>query len=511
VNSKINRRDFLKLTTILALSSSSLVRSFNSVIAQPGKSTQPNILIIVFDALSALHLPIYGYARDTAPNISRFAEKATVFHNHYAGGSFTTPGTASLLTGVLPWSHRATNMRGGVSENFISQNIFAIPPAGTFTKSFTHNILALTLLYQFRSHIDELVMPRKLAITDLEYSDLLFKNDFNIAHASEYLTLQGDRIWNGSLFLSSLFRRLDQSRLEAITAQYKEQYPSGVGEHDPEYFLLPDGIDWTIEQTKTMPQPYLSYLHFLPPHGPYAPSREFKDFFNDTYTPPEKPKSFATAGFLDRVLNTYRRRYDRYIAYTDSEFGRLMDAMEKAGALSNTYVILTSDHGELFERGILGHSTPVMYDPLVRVPLIISKPGSEARQDVYERTSAVDLVPTIASIYGQPTPQWSEGQVLPTFATQKPAQDRPIFVIDSKNHSKFGPLEKGTFMVVQGDYKLVRYLDVSGKDELFNLAQDPDELENLIKSKPETAAKLQGFITQKLAEINQSYTSLKNR
>ena len=107
MNSKINRRDFLKLTALLTLASSSLVHTLNSVAAQTGKITQPNILIIVFDVLSALHLPLYGYPRDTAPNISRFAQKATVFHNHYAGGNYTTPGTASLLTGALPWSHRA--------------------------------------------------------------------------------------------------------------------------------------------------------------------------------------------------------------------------------------------------------------------------------------------------------------------------------------------------------------------------------------------------------------------
>jgi choline-sulfatase len=511
VNSKFNRRDFLKLTALLTLSSSGLVKAFSSVTAQSGKSSQPNILIIVFDALSAMHLPLYGYARDTAPNFSRFAEKATVFHNHYAGGNFTTPGTASLLTGTFPWSHRATNMRGGVTDNFISKNIFAIPPTGTYTNSFTHNFLALVLLYQFRKNLNNLIMPRKLAVTDLEYSDLFFKRDYNTAHTSEYLTLQGDKIWNGSLFLSYIYRWMDQTKKDAINTQNKDQYPLGVGGHDPEYFLLPKAIDLAIEQTKTMPQPYLAYFHFLPPHEPYAPNKEFSGFFNDSYAPTEKPPSFVTAGFKERVLNTYRRKYDRYVAYTDSEFGRLLSALESAGVLSNTYVFLTSDHGELFERGIYGHSTPVFYESIARVPLIVSKPNTQAHEDVYAHTSAVDVVPTVASIYGQPSPQWSEGRVLPTFSSQAESSDRPVFAVDSKEHSKFGPLEKGSFMVVQGDYKLVRYTDFLGQDELFNVVKDPDELDNLIQKEPDKAAALQELISQKLDQANQPLRSSKSQ
>jgi len=134
-------------------------------------------------------------------------------------------------------------------------------------------------------------------------------------------------------------------------------------------------------------------------------------------------------------------------------------------------VILTSDHGELFERGILGLSTPVIYDSIVRVSLIISKPGPNTRQYIFEPTSAIDLLPTIASIYGQPFPQWTEGQILPAFRTQPSTPDRTVFTIDSKNHSKFGPLERDTFMVVA----------------------------------------LQEVINQKLAEINQFHPSAKNK
>jgi len=232
--------------------------------------------------------------------------------------------------------------------------------------------------------------------------------------------------------------------------------------------------------------------------------------FSDNLSPADKPESFASEGFKQRDLNRDRRFYDQYIAYADAEFGRLVDAMQQSGALDNTYVILTSDHGELFERGIRGHVTPVMYEPIVHIPLIISKPGGNARQDVFTRTSCVDLLPTIQSIYGQPVPEWCEGQVLPTFAAQESTAERAIFAMDSKDSPKHAPMTKGSFMVIDGNYKLLHYMDtkaLSIEDELYDLEKDPEELVNLIKTQSSTAAELQNQLEQKLKQANQTYTA----
>ena len=93
-----NRRDFLKLAGMLplGLAAPQLDRSLGL------QSDKKNVIIIVFDAFSAYNISLYGYGRETTPNITRLAERATVYHNHYAGSNFTTPGTASLLTGTYP-------------------------------------------------------------------------------------------------------------------------------------------------------------------------------------------------------------------------------------------------------------------------------------------------------------------------------------------------------------------------------------------------------------------------
>src|SRR5512147_930785 len=118
---RISRRDFLRLAGVLPMSLAAPRWTRRLSAAAGGQ----NVMMIVFDALSAYHLSLHGYQRETMPNLSRLADRAIVYHNHYAASSFTTPGTASLLTGTLPWTHRA--IRGGarVAARLASHNIFA--------------------------------------------------------------------------------------------------------------------------------------------------------------------------------------------------------------------------------------------------------------------------------------------------------------------------------------------------------------------------------------------------
>src|SRR5512142_1327858 len=108
---KFSRRDFLKLGSLVS-GAFAVSRLASHVPLQQAASARPNILIIVFDAMSAKNLSLYGYRRKTTPNLERFARRATVFNQHYSPGNFTTPGTASLLTGLYPWTHRAINACG---------------------------------------------------------------------------------------------------------------------------------------------------------------------------------------------------------------------------------------------------------------------------------------------------------------------------------------------------------------------------------------------------------------
>ena len=93
------------------------------------------------------------------------------------------------------------------------------------------------------------------------------------------------------------------------------------------------------------------------------------------------------------------------IASWDHEAQRLFQFLKESGLTENSYIIVTADHGELFERGELGHWTKMIYDPIIHVPLIVRSPGQEFRQDVHTITSSVDLLPTVAHLTGNPIPE----------------------------------------------------------------------------------------------------------
>ena len=94
--SVMNRREFLKASAALLAGISVGGASAFLSSADLQNSSKPSILIFVFDAMSARHLSLYGYERETTPNLKTFAERASVYHNHYSGGNFTTTGTASI-------------------------------------------------------------------------------------------------------------------------------------------------------------------------------------------------------------------------------------------------------------------------------------------------------------------------------------------------------------------------------------------------------------------------------
>jgi arylsulfatase A-like enzyme len=254
-----------------------------------------------------------------------------------------------------------------------------------------------------------------------------------------------------------------------------------------------------------MPRPFLAYLHFLPPHDPYHARKDCVGRFADGWAPAPKPAHPLSDGVSEEDLINYRREYDEHIAYADAEFGRLFDFMKANGILDTTYVIVTSDHGELFERGIWEHVTPCLFEPLIRIPLLISIPGQPVRRDVYAHTSAVDLLPTLLQVAGIERPEWCEGQVLPSVGDHPAEADRAVYCVDAKGSSKFGPLTKRTVSVIRGDYKLVHYLGHGGYDnvyEMYDLSQDPQELTNIYSSRSDVASDLQTLLNEKSVKLN---------
>jgi arylsulfatase A-like enzyme len=299
-----------------------------------------------------------------------------------------------------------------------------------------------------------------------------------------------------------LYRFLRLSQKRKMASDYGRQFPRGIPNVDDVYFILEDAINWLMDELPAVRKPNLGYFHILPPHAPYYPRKDFIGRFQDDFRPVAKPPSPFTEGYEEEFLNQKRMEYDENLAYADAEFGRLYDSMAQKGILDNTVVIVTADHGELFERGILGHVTPTLYEPLLHVPLLISVPGQTQRQDEYSHTSCVDILPTLARISNQPVPEWVEGEVLPGFRDEPVQSGRSVFGVEAKSSPKQGRLNKATVAVVKENYKLIYYrgYPTTPAPELYDLLKDPEELQDVAGTNPSIATDLRQEIEGKLQQ-----------
>ena len=205
---------------------------------------------------------------------------------------------------------------------------------------------------------------------------------------------------------------------------------------------------------------FFAWVHFFDPHLPYAP-------------PPPFDQQFKA------------HPYDGEIAFMDREIGRMARALEEGGFLEQTLVILAGDHGEaLGEKKEIDHGF-FLYEPTLRVPLIICPPSPTARGVVIDsRVRLVDLFPTVLDLLDVRVPKGIHGESLVRHLRGRRSADRPSYAETFYPRENYGWSE--LYGLVEGPWKYVR----APKPELYDLARDPAEEHNLIGEKPDIAAGL---------------------
>ncbi len=505
--SKPSRRDFLKIAS-LAAAGALLPRSLASL---ENDGATPNIIIILFDAMSAHNLSLYGYPRETTPFLNRFAERSTVYHSYYSGGNFTTPGTASMLTGMFQWKHRAFSIGGLIRSDLSSNNPFTLLGDNYFRTMFAQNLYADRLVGQFYSDVDRFLPMTSFSFRgDTLVPDKTGQDRYlaSVAFDEYLLPLQL------GMPASSIFGYLYKSFTLRTILDHENHpdYPRGVPEAENFFNYLNEdvyqGVLGEILALDKGSKPFFSYFHLFSPHAPYKPGRDFwKLFEGDGFEPPHKPMHPYTPGFSDADLLDKRLKYDQQIAHIDALFGKVIEGLDSNGILENSYVIATSDHGEMFERGFFGHSGPLLYEPAIKIPLLIHAPGQKMRQDVHAPTSNVDVLPTILSFANKAAPSNLDGGLLPGFGGNEDP-DRPLFSMNAIENSAFLPLTKAAISMNKGPNKLISYLGYDAMEspyEFYNLESDPEELHNLAEKDSVAFAGLKEEFLDHLADANRPY------
>ena len=226
--------------------------------------------------------------------------------------------------------------------------------------------------------------------------------------------------------------------------------------------LQPILNDLAAEQQTPDAKPFALFIHLFEPHASWI-----------------KHKRFPFSGKDPRV-----DAYDSEIAFVDSYVGRLIDRLVANGLWGNTVFALVSDHGEGFnEHGFFFHGQ-TLYNEVIRVPMMIRVPGWPARR-VDTNVSIVDLAPTVLDLFDLSIPTTFDGESLEPQMVGAAGHRRPIFsellpYTSWKEHHK---------AVIHNNHKLIAVYS-RGSEELYDLAADPGEKNDLANSNPKRVGEL---------------------
>lgn len=211
-------------------------------------------------------------------------------------------------------------------------------------------------------------------------------------------------------------------------------------------------LEWMSQRGE---HPFFVWVHYFDPHAPHeAPAP-----YNEKY-------AFA---------------YDGEIAFTDEQLGRLLGGLDQNNIRDKTIVVVVGDHGESFgQHNELTHGW-LVHDSTLHVPMLMAcgdRLGGGIHVD--RRVSQIDVMPTVLSLLGITAPEGLDGSDL----TERIPDDRVLYSDTLEGYVQYGlaPL----IALFDGNHKYIH----GPKPELYDIAADPFEQENLIAKKPDVARKL---------------------
>ena len=244
-------------------------------------------------------------------------------------------------------------------------------------------------------------------------------------------------------------------------------------------------------------KPFFLWIHYMDVHEPYIPDRKYMDIVDPSLqmTEGEMLRLFKEVLLKRDVsdqgkVEILRKLYAAHVLEVDNALNDFFGILEKWNVLKESWVILTTDHGDEFgEHGGLSHDGK-MYSELVHVPLIIYEPMKEQREMCNVLVSTIDIPPTIVYLFGLRQVNYFQGHPL------LPVSDYPVRGIFGEAMDKQGSHENGEekriYYSREGDFKII-YRERDGSWELYNLELDPKEINNIIMSSPHAEAMKQNL------------------
>lgn len=454
-----------------------------------GHKTKPlcekcNVILVSLDTLSALHLPCYGYERNTAPNLCAYADKNLLFLNSYSQAPITLDSHFSIFTSLYPHTHKMTKINTGyLSERY------------------------LTLAQIFRSNGYSTIYNGPL-------QDLHFPLSRGIARGFNIIEGTGIDKWEQSYLkllknaenINPTFLFLHTYIVHApyLTGHKKDQMFTDLKEYPNIPLTEEEYRVNSLESFSFIVDRLLSEDSFANNFQNADGIKGIADKIKKTKSIEEKRvlfdklpaeiKYWCFSAWYSKNINKSDKNqvaylkslYDEKIRELDDELEKLFDLLQNPLLSKNTILIITADHGEEFmEHGQLQHGNN-LYSTSTRVPLIMHVPGVEP-QKIKEMVQGIDIYPTVLSLTGLKPESKIEG-------------------IDLTG------IIKGDKNAIKNEYLLSEFKDMAGIQKenwrfyydtkkqtptgLYDLNSDPVEQNNLLSQNPQKTGEFVNLVNK---------------
>ena len=445
--------------------------------------SKPNIVFMMADDLGWMDTTVYGSTFYETPNIDRLAERGITFINAYAH-PLCSPTRASVLTGQYPGRLRFTTPAGHLEK-------VVLDPQLAEKGQPEHRALQATT----RTRLPNEYFTIAEAVKEAGYRTGFF-GKWHLGRAPYIPENQGFEVVVGGRHHPAPptpGRYFTPWDIETIPEQ-----PDGRHITD----VIGDAAVKFIRDAAQRKQAFFCNLWFYSVHAPYQGKEELIEKYLRKVRP-DNPQRSPTMGAMIDVL--------------DQNVGKVIDALDDLGIAGDTVIIFYSDNGGNMYDTVDG-TTPTNNSPLrsgkgnlyeggSRVPLIVVWPGlvkPARRSDAVVTT--VDFFPTLREMTGaRPNPDQVVDGVSFVPALRGRALPRDAIFCHFPHYTPATGNLPGTW-VRKGDWKLIRFYcdreDQTDRFELYNLADDIGETNNLAGSRPELVDELDALIDRHLAETD---------
>ncbi len=439
-------------------------------------NARPNIILIITDQQRYDTIHALGFPYMDTPNLDRLVHEGVTFTNCFITAPSCAPSRASLFTGYYP--HTTGILRNG--DRWTRSWVELLADAGYYC-----------------------VNVGKMHTSPVETS-LGFHERYVVENKDRYLEERWyfDE-WDKGLRARGLVKQ--QRELYRQRDDYKQSlgaFDWELPEETQSDMFVGEMAKWWLD-TKPVPAgPLFMEIGFPGPHPPYDPIPRYAKAYMEKELPildvteeeltsqPHALKEYrehclgidhdSVYHLANPTLEQRHRQRAYYLANVtmiDEKVGEILETLETNGYLENAVVIFTSDHGDCL--GDHGHSQKwTMYDTITKMPVIVWSPGRfHGNRRIDALCQLFDLGPTILELAGIEPPATFEAESLLPALKDEPWDGREYVFSE---HGRDATLTATEFMTMVRNHKwkLVHYMDDTA-GQLFNLIDDPDEVNNL--------------------------------